>query len=171
MSGPNGKSKLESAAGHENDPRLEAAQKRLRESASRAETLEAIREIVTNLLGCEEIGLFTLEHGKSGLFWSLGIDPQKHGNLESFADCALERVRQGEYHIARVSCEGHAGRLNPALRVFIPICVNGQTVGVLVMLRLLPQKVGFDESDIQLVKLLSRESGRALFDGSIGAEV
>jgi len=160
-----------SAAGHrENDPRLEAAQKRLRESVSQADALDAIREIVTNLLGCEEIGLFTVEQGKSGLLWSLGIDPQQHGTLDTFDASALQCVLEGEYHIAQVAHEGQNHRAEPALRVFVPICLNGNTVAVLVMLKLLPQKLGFDEADIRLVKLLSRETGKALFERSASAE-
>jgi hypothetical protein len=148
------------------DPRLEAAQKRLRESVSQSDTLEAIREIVTNLLGCEEIGLFTVTQGNGGLMWSFGIDPQRHGTLDSFDECALHRVLQGEFHVAEVTYEGQGSQVNPALRAFVPICLNGRTVAVLVMLKLLPQKIGFDEADISLVKLLSDETGRALFDGS-----
>ena len=146
------------------DARLEAAQRRLRESVGQSDALEAIREIVTNLLGCEEIGLFTVDQGNSGLFWSFGIDPKRHGTLETFEDFSLHRVLQGEFHVAQVHQQGQANRTNPPLRVFIPIRLNGRTVAVLVMLKLLPQKLGFDEADIRLVKLLSDETGRALFD-------
>jgi hypothetical protein len=160
-----------SAAGdRESDPRLEAAQKRLRESVGQADALDAIREIVTNLLGCEEIGLFDVEQGKSGLLWSFGIDPQQHGTLDTFDTSALQCVLRGEYHIAQVAHEGQNHRAEPALRVFVPICLNGNTVAVLVMLKLLPQKLGFDEADIKLVKLLSRETGRALFERSARAK-
>lgn len=149
------------------DPRLEAAQRRLRESVGQADTLEAIREIVTNLLGCEEIGLFTVERESSGLMWSFGIDPEQHGSLDTFEESALQRVLRGEFHIARVNCEERID--DPALRVFVPICRDGRTVAVLVMLKLLPQKAGFDEADINLAKLLSDETGRALFAGSANA--
>jgi hypothetical protein len=37
------------------------------------------------------------------------------------------------------------------------------------MVKLLPQKVGFDDADINLVKLLSDETGGALFEGSANA--
>ncbi len=151
------------------DPRLEAAQKRLRESVDRADTLEAIREIVTNLLGCEEIGLFTVDRGRGGLLWSFGIDTHRHGTLDSFEECALHRVMQGEFHVAQVEHEGHAHHGNPPLRIFVPIRLHGRTVGVLVMLKLLPQKIGFDNADINLVKLLSDETGRALFEKSANA--
>jgi GAF domain len=149
------------------DARLEAAQKRIRESVGQADTLEAIREIVTNLLGCEEIGLFTVKDGSSGLLWSFGIDTQQHGTLDSFDKSAMQRVLRGELHVAQMACE--KGSDHPPLRVFVPICRNGRTVAVLVMLKLLPQKVSFDEADINLVKLLSHETGRVLFDGSANA--
>jgi hypothetical protein len=145
------------------DARLEAAQRRLRESVGQAETLEAIREIVTGLLGCEEIGLFTVEQGKSTLLWSFGIDPMRHRTLDTFEDFALGRVMQGEFHMVQAALEERANEANPPLRVFVPIRMDGRTVAVLVMLKLLPQKVAFDESDIQLVNLLSNETGRALF--------
>jgi hypothetical protein len=158
-----------SGIGNRQDPRLEAAQRRLRESVGQADTLEAIREIVTNLLGCEEIGLFTVERGNSELLWSFGIDPQQHGTLDSFDESALRRVLQGEFHVAEVDYSGQGNSINPPLRAFIPICLNGRTVAVLVMLKFLPQKLGFDEADINLVKLLSDETGRSLFEGSANA--
>lgn len=157
-------------ASQAHDPRVEAARKRLLESVDQADALEAIREIVTNLLGCEEIGLFTIvhenDHAKNGLLWSFGIDPQKHGTLSAFEQSVLRRVLQGELHIPQVGHEAHGNHEKPPIRAFIPIRRNGRTVAVLVMLKLLPQKPGFDEADIKLVDLLSNEAGRALFEGS-----
>jgi hypothetical protein len=156
-----------SAISHrDGDPRLEAAQKRLRESVSQAETFDAIREIVTNLLGCEEIGLFQVGEGSNGLLWSFGIDPQGLSTLDPFEESALQSVMRGEFHVVEVVGEGHGEPVRQPLRAFVPIRWNGRTVAVLVMLKLLPQKVGFDEADIKLVELLSDETGRALFHGS-----
>lgn len=155
------------------DPRLEAAQKRIRESVGQADTFEAVREIVTNLLGCEEIGLFSIggESGlmKSGLMWSFGIDAERHGTLDAFDKAILHRVMRGEMHVMQLDHAGHEKHEHPPLRVFAPIRANGKTVAILVMLTLLPQKVSFDESDINLVKLLSAEAGKALFDRSANA--
>jgi len=150
---------------HREDPRLKAAQTRLRESVSEADALEAIREIVTNLLGCEEIGLFKLEEGQSGLHWSLGIDAERHGTLDSFQESELQQALRGELQVVQTAGEGHTQGRAP-IRVFVPIHANGRTAAVLVMLKLLPQKVDFDESDLRLVKLLSEEAGRALFGPS-----
>jgi hypothetical protein len=155
------------AVSERQDPRLEAAQKRLRESVGQADALEAVREIVTNLLGCEEIGLFTVKNGSGVLLWSFGIDTEKHATLNSFQEAGLQRVLSGELHVTQVTDEEFVD--HPPLRAFIPILHHGRTAAVLVMVKLLPQKLGFDDADIDLVNLLSSEAGRALFDGSANA--
>jgi len=152
------------------DPRLDAAQRRLRESGSEADALEAIREIVTNLLGCEEIGLFTVDQGRSGLYWSFGIDAERHGTLDAFEESGLQRVLRGELYVVQTVCERQGNHAKPPIRVFVPIRASGRTVAVLVMLKLLPQKLDFDESDLKLVNLLSDEAGRALFGGGSKAD-
>ena len=53
--------KLAVTADPMNDLRLAAARKRLAESASEEDAIEGLREIVANLLGCEEIGLFKVD--------------------------------------------------------------------------------------------------------------
>jgi hypothetical protein len=154
----------------EYDPRLEAAHKRLRESNGQADALEAIREIVTNLLGCEEIALFTVgQQGNSALLWFFGIDPHQHQSLDAFDKSILRRVLQGEVHIAQTDSNRHDNYRNQPLRVFVPIRLNERTVAVLVMLKLLPQKLGIDEADLNLVKLLSNEAGQCLFAASAKA--
>jgi GAF domain len=152
------------------DARLEAARHRLQESVNPVDTVEAIREIVTGLVGCEEIALFTVDPGKSTLFWSFGIDPTRHKTLDTLEEPALQRVLRGEIYIVPAVGEQRANAANPPLRVFVPIRVSGRTVAVLVMLKLLPQKIGFDESDMQLVELLSNEAGRALFGGGMDSQ-
>ncbi|HVI06687.1 MAG TPA: GAF domain-containing protein [Candidatus Binatia bacterium] len=146
------------------DVRLEAARRRLRESSGQAETLEALREIVTGFLGCEEIGLFTLDHEKSRLFWSFGIDARSNLALASLLQSGLERLMQGEPHVTEAADPPACGNSHAPLQVFLPIRIEGQTVAVLAMLKLLPQKLGFDQSDYQLFELISGETGRALFD-------
>jgi hypothetical protein len=157
----------------EHDPRLEAAQKRLRESVGQADAIEAVREIVTNLLGCEEIGLFTVgdknaranQPVSSELLWSFGIDTKKYATLDAFEESALRPVLQGKLHVAQAG-GGERDHANASQRAFIPILLHDRAVAVLVMFKLLPQKLGFDQADINLVKLISNEAGKSLFEGS-----
>jgi hypothetical protein len=155
-------------AGAGEDPRLEAARTRLRESRDRADALEGMREIVTNLLGCEEIGLFSVENGKSGLLWSFGIDSQR-ATLEAFRGPALNRVLRGEFQVVQITRQGEEHE-NPFVQVLVPICRSERTVAVLVLFKLLPQKVSFDEADLKLLKVLSEETGKALFGRAASAK-
>ena len=153
------------------DPRLEAAQKRIRESVGHADTFEGVREVVTNLLGCEEVGLFSVNGSaaNSRLMWSFGIDTERHATLEAFEKPVLQRVMQGEMQIEQLESPAHGKHEHPPLRVFAPIRSHGKTVAVLVMLTLLPQKVTFDQNDINLVKSLCVEAGKALFERGANA--
>ncbi|HKF24080.1 MAG TPA: hypothetical protein VKE93_21085 [Candidatus Angelobacter sp.] len=141
-----------------NDIRLDVARRRLRESVDQADALEGIREIVSNLLGSEEMGVFPVQHGKDvlPLLWSFGIDPRKHQTLDASYDGVVRSVIQGAPHIALLN-------RNTPFSVLVPIRLKGQTVAILAILRLLPQKTGVDESDMKLLELLSDEAGQVLF--------
>jgi GAF domain-containing protein len=146
-----------------NDLRLVAARQRLAESRDKQDAIEGLREIVANLLGSEEIGLFKVDHA-SGTFkvcWSFGIDLTNYDLTRALGDAGIQRVKRGEFHID-LSPAGHSG---PGARAqaFIPIRAASETVGVLAILRLLPQKAAFDSTDMDLFKLLSDEAAQPLF--------
>jgi CheY-like chemotaxis protein len=103
------------------DPRLEAAHKRLSETGSQADAFEAIREIVTNLLGCEEMGIFAPADGNSKLLWSFGIDTERYTSLEGFEKSAMRQVKSGECHIAQVAGEDDPSHSDSLPRAFVPI--------------------------------------------------
>lgn len=149
-----------------NDLRLKAARQRLAESHDEEDAIEGLREIVANLLGSEEIGLFRADHatGTFQVCWSFGIDLQNYDLTRALGDAGIQRVKRGEFHIDLSSSDGSAA--GAKAQAFIPISVTGQTIGVLAILRLLPQKVAFDSADIELFKLLSNEAARPLF-GSV----
>lgn len=146
-----------------NDLRLAAARRRLAESTGEEDAVEGLREIVANLLGSEEIGLFRVDREGANFqaCWSFGIDLQNYDLARALGESGLQRLKCGEFHIDlsprdRSPSVGHA-------QAFIPIRVANQTVGVLAILRLLPQKAAFDGADMELFKLLSREAAKPLF--------
>lgn len=146
-----------------NDPRLGAARKRLTESRDQEDALEGLREIVGNFLGSEEIGLFRVDRRSAAfhLFWSFGIDPEKYDLLRALGDAGMRKVMGGECHIE------HAGRERSGVvartQAFIPLRVANQTIAILAILRLLPQKLAFDRHDMELFKFLSEEAAEPLF--------
>lgn len=158
------------AAGPMNDARLEAARKRLTESKGQEDAIEGLREIVANLLGSEEIGLFRVDRRTSTflVFWSFGIDLENYDLLQAMGDTGLQRVMRGECHVEFAA--GDRSGATAKAQAFVPISVAGQTIAILAILRLLPQKLAFDRSDMELFKLLSDEAAKPLF-GSTGHSI
>lgn len=145
-----------------NDLRLGAARKRLAESSGQEDAIDGVREIVGNFLGSEELGLFRVDRGTGTfhVFWSFGIDLEEYDLLRALGDAGLDRVMRGECHVELTAGEG--GEMGRA-RAFVPIRVANQTVAILAILRLLPQKLDFDKADMELFKLLSDEAAKPLF--------
>lgn len=150
-----------------NDLRLRTARKRLLESSGQEDAIEAVREIVANFLGSEEMGLFRVDRRTSTfqMFWSFGSDLEDYDLLQALGDSGLQRVMRGECHV-EFGVRDHTGAMGKA-QAFVPISVADQTIAILAILRLLPQKAGFDRSDMDLFKLLSDEAAHPLF-GSTG---
>jgi hypothetical protein len=153
-----------------NDLRLEAARKRLVESSGQEDALEGLREIVANFLGSEEMGLFKVDRRNATfrVFWSFGIDAENYDLARALGEAGLQRVMRGECYVeqpARNRCVGVA-----KAQAFIPICFANQTVAILAILRLLPQKTAFDRSDMELFQLLSNEAAKPLFGANAHAK-
>lgn len=144
-----------------NDLRLGTARKRLADSIDERDAIEGLREIVANLLGCEEIGLFKVDRptGAFQVCWSFGADLENYDLNHALGDRGLQRVMRGECHINVVARE----RSCTLAQAFVPIRVETQTIAILAILRLLPQKAAFDGADMELLKLLSDEAGNPLF--------
>jgi GAF domain-containing protein len=148
------------------DLRLEAARKRLAESRDQEDAIDGLREIAANFLGSEEIGLFRVDHRTATFqaFWSFGIDLEDYDLLRALGDVGLQRVMRGEYHVEFAAHDGSEPRAKA--QAFVPIRFANQTIAILAMLRLLPQKLAFDPSDMELFKLLSDEAAKPLFGAS-----
>lgn len=146
-----------------NDLRLAAARKRLAESASEEDAIEGLREIVANLLGCEEIGLFKVDPANKtfSVCWSFGADLENYDLLKALGNAGRQQVMRGECHLAVEGRDRASGMAKG--QAFVPIRIEDQTVGILAILRLLPQKAAFDAHDMELFKLLSEEAATPLF--------
>jgi GAF domain-containing protein len=146
-----------------NDLRLAAARKRLAESTNEEDAIEGLREIVANLLGCEEIGLFKVDPTIKtfAVRWSFGTDLENYDLLQALGNSGRQCVMRGDCHVDLADRDRSSG-LTKA-QAFVPIRIANQTIGVLAILRLLPQKMAFDAHDMELFKLLSDEAARPVF--------
>lgn len=149
-----------------NELRIATARKRLAETKSEEDAIEALREIVGALLGCEEIGLFKVDGADQpfSVCWAFGADLENYDLYKTLGEEGRGRVLRGECHVDLVKDD--RSKATRRAQAFIPIRRAGHTIGILAILRLLPQKIAFDAHDMDLFRLLSEEAATPLFGES-----
>ena len=143
---------------------IEAAKMRLQGAQGPKDAREAVREIVANLLGSEEMGLFKLDEAKGALwsYWSFGI-PLEHEMLDVFSQPALKSVLEGEILIDSIAESTKVMHGFRPVNAFVPILMQGKVVAVLMIFRLLRQKRELNANDRALLQAISDYAGPAMF--------
>jgi nitrate/nitrite-specific signal transduction histidine kinase len=142
---------------------LYVACQRLHSTLDRAEVLLAAREIITNLVGCEEYALFsTVPTGLLRCVDSFGIDPEE-GEKFCLSTEILWRVLQtGEPYLSQGDNAGGRTGAEARISACIPLKLNGTVTGAIALFRFLPQKPGLQKLDEELFQLLENHLALAL---------
>jgi chemotaxis protein CheD len=151
-------------------PRVAAALQRLKDSRP-GEAAGAVGEIVSQLMGCEEHVLFALEPGGERFLplSAMGLSQARLQTLQVPQGILGQVARHGvPYVIGRTSSVGAAPH-EAGLTVCIPILSGRQVRGVLALFRMLPQKRGLSDEDLELLDLLRLQGGVALSEPRQGA--
>ncbi len=141
-----------------------AARMRLQNTLDQADALDAIREIAGNLIGTEEVAVFKVDKKRAELwlYWSFGVDPNKHSVLEVCREPKLKQVLSGKTVFRlRLSNENLLSTDDP-VSALIPILVDGSPCAVIVLFRLFPHKAGIEDVDREICEVLSNCAGRAV---------
>ena len=121
-----------------------------------ADVLTVVKEIVANMIGSEEMGIFARRaDGTLVPLDGIGDDVPALGLIHASAlrDCmAAGKTLLGD---------------EPA--ACIPLLMGGRAVGVIGVFRLLPQKPVLDEGDLELFELLATHAGLALHHAELRA--
>lgn len=125
-----------------------AALVRLRESAQGPGVFTAVREILSDLVGCEDFGIFSLERRASVLC------------LRQGAGSGLARPQ--------ISVEPGAVRGAGAVAA-VPLRRGGRLCGALLLFALLPQKPALQPADHAVLEVVATHAAEALLDASDGA--
>lgn len=153
-----------STHGSGSQAKVYAARMRLQNAIDQADALDAIREIAANLIGTEEIAVFKVDKKRSELwlYWSFGVDPNKHSVLEVSREPKVKQVLGGEaVYRPRLSNENLLATDDP-VSALVPIMVDGSVCAVMVMFRLFPHKSGIEAVDREICEVLSNCAGRAI---------
>ena len=143
--------------------RLWVAASALHEAADEDAALRALEEVMINLAGTEEFGVFEVEEGLLVPVHAFGV---ADGRLRPHAPDGV---------VARVVASGDAWRTDsphpdpsdasdqpapPA--ACIPLRMGGRVAGVVVVWSFLPQKMAFEPFDLELYALLANRAAPAL---------
>ncbi|WP_224360935.1 GAF domain-containing protein [Hyalangium versicolor] len=142
---------------------MAAALQRLKDSREEG-MLELIEEIISQLLGCEEYALFAVEEDGQRLVpvAAMGLSLERFHALLVPQGIVGQVARHGvQYIVGRTSSIG-AGPHEVGMTACIPLISRRQVMGVLVLFRMLPQKRGINEEDLELMDLLSERGVAAL---------
>lgn len=146
--------------------KLWVAGSQLREAEDIRRVREAILEIVINLIGCEEVGLFeqrALGSSRYRLTSSLGLGSVRRGELVRGRGWIGRRIVEGEPFLARprpVVGEDVQAR---DLHACVFMREHGQIVAVLLLFALLPHCDGLGYAERRLLELLADHGGPALW--------
>lgn len=142
---------------------LYVASQRLHATVDPDEVMNIILEILAELVGAEEFGIFLLDEKNKALELMAG-----EGVAERLPSRSLPA---GQGVIGEVASSGEAfyfekhGSSEVEARLplaAVPLNMNGHAVGVIVIYKLLRQKANFSSIDHQLLQLLAEDAATAL---------
>jgi hypothetical protein len=142
---------------------LYVASYQLNGTLHRERVLNAIKEIVINLIGSEELAIFEKTGETLTLIDSFGIDENALVPLPLDAPGMITRVAAlGETFIAAQTLIAAEGR-EENLTACIPLKLDDDVIAVIAIFRLLPQKVALEPVDLELFELLASHGATALY--------
>ncbi len=145
---------------------LYVASHRLHASLERHEVLEAIQEVIGNLVGSEEVAVFERHGSLLHLVFSRGIDPAPYVTVAVGSGPIGAAVSTGELYVAE------EGRLAAAaVTACIPLAGGSTVSGAIAIFGLLPQKRRLEPFDLELLDSLALHAGSALYAATLHARV
>jgi hypothetical protein len=143
---------------------LYVASYQLHGTLDRERVLGAIKEVVINLIGSEELAIWEMHGDSLRLLDSFGIDQNEWSRIQLSTEAGLiglvaetaQRYVAGEADLVGSGSQEH-------LTACIPLKLDDNVVGVIGIFRLLPQKNGFEPIDLELFDLLASHAATALY--------
>jgi GAF domain-containing protein len=129
----------------------------------RGEVLRVIKEIIANLIGCEECAIYEIDgRGKSlELLASAGLELDVYRSLPTDSGVIANCVQTGKTYITGKS-EPSDLAYEQNLTACIPLTIEGNVTGAIALFRLLGHKPSLEPLDFELFDLLSTQASIAL---------
>ena len=135
----------------------------LHAALDRTAVLASVQDVVTTLIGSEEMAIFEVDrdHRQLNLLASQGIEPGRYRSTTLGEGLIGTSASTGEAVIRKeggsLEREG-----DDAITACIPMKIGQRVLGVIAIFRLLPHKGGLNSVDLDLLDLLSTHAAVAL---------
>lgn len=150
---------------------LYVASYRLHGSVERSEVLQVIQEIIINLIGSEELGIYEVDAQtkRLNLLSSFGLEGEAYTRI--LDDSPIARTaRSGEMYLIEPPPNNVSAPVT-SLTACIPLKVNERVIGVIAIFRMLPQKPALADIDRELFGLLGSHAAMALYCSGLHARL
>jgi hypothetical protein len=163
---------LEVESQNNNLANLYVASYHLHSTLDRAEVVSAIKEIVINLIGSEELAIYEMSPDGTALKLAgwFGIDPVTYATVPVGSGIIGKTGATGETWLPGKGLDFQPTPREANLSVCVPLKLEDKVVGALAVFRLLPQKSGFETIDYELFNLLATHAATALYLTKLHAE-
>jgi K+-sensing histidine kinase KdpD len=143
--------------------RLYVASYRLNEARAPQQVLEAIQEIISDLIGSEELCIFRLDDASRtlSLVLSAGIEPESFRSIPLGRGPIGRAALTGETFVASTPLRAGQWR-EGEVSACVPLSLEDRVHGAIAIFGLLPQKQALEEVDHELLALLAMQAGPAL---------
>lgn len=151
---------------------LYVASYQLHSTLDRAEVVSAIKEIVINLIGSEELAIYEMSSDGQALrlVGHFGIDPVAYATVPVGSGILGKSAVTGEIWLPGQGVDLHPTPREANLSVCVPLRLENKVVGALAVFRLLPQKNGFESVDYEMFNLLATHAATAMYLTKLHAE-
>lgn len=144
---------------------LYVASYRLHETLDRQGVIQVIEEVVTAIIGSEELAIFEMNGDRTALSLvrSMGLDPSGLRAIPLGEGFIGRAVNEGETYVAQ---DGQGGPTLPreqGLTACVPLRLGQRVTGAIAIFQLLPQKTAYEPVDHALFELLGTHAAMALY--------
>jgi hypothetical protein len=151
---------------------LYVASNRLHGTLELPEVLEAIHEIIINLIGSEELAVFELDKRRRELrlLSSFGVDAEQYRSVNLDDSAIAKTALSGEMFLREPPPNNTSAPIS-SLTTCIPMMLGEEVIGVIAVFRMLPQKPALVSVDRELFALLGSHAGLALHCAKLQARL
>jgi hypothetical protein len=143
--------------------KLYAAAKALQQAVRENMVADAIFEIGSNLMGCEQMALLVTceQQDRVAFIGTAGFNPEQLRAIRRSAKRIIEEAPADSIYI-RTGAEDQSFLSSLGVTARIPVRLDSTRKGAIVLFNLLPQRNGLDSGDRELLKLLCAYAGPCL---------